>query len=44
MPPRVDRECVVAAAGFPEEERSFVCVLASVRCSKAYLLKVPHIQ
>ena len=43
MPPGVDRERVVAAAGSPEEERTFVRVLASVRCRKAYLLKVPHI-
>ena len=42
MPPGVDRESVVAAAGFPKEERPFVFVLASVRCRKAYVFKVPH--
>lgn len=42
MLPRVDRECVVAAAGFPEEIGAFVCVLASVRCRESYAFNIPH--
>lgn len=42
VPPGVDRESVVAGAGFPEKIWAFVCVLAAVRCGKAYLFKVLH--